>query len=124
MATVTIAVPTAHVEDANQLARCIGLGPEDDLTFAFGPNMRDAAGNSYTVVSGWVVDHFAQIASAALAEPGWGGDLAAARRAQARVRIGAAATPDTIAAVVDDDLAGALAAMGLERIGEGGAGAF
>lgn len=113
MATVTIAVPTAHVEDANQLARCIGLGPEDDRTFAFGPNRRDAAGTSYTVVSGWVGDHVAQIASAVLAEPPWGCDLAAARRAQARVRIGAAATPDTIAAVLDDDLALALEVMGL-----------
>ena len=117
MATVTIAVPTAHVEDANQLARCIGIGPDDDLTFAFGPNMRDAQGNTYTVVSGWVVDYFAQIATAELLEPAWGCDLAAAaQRAQVRVRIGEAATPDTIAAVIGDDLAAALATMGLSAI--------
>lgn len=116
MATVTIAVPTAHVEDANQLARCIGIGPDDDRTFSFGPNMRDGAGNSYTVVSGWVVDYFAQIATAALNEPAWGCDLAAAQRAQALVRIGEAATPDTIAAVMGDDLCAALAVMGLSAI--------
>lgn len=72
MATVTIAVPTAHVEDANQLARCIGQSAADDQTFSFGPNMRDGAGNSYTVVSGWVVDHFAQIAAVALQAPAGG----------------------------------------------------
>lgn len=116
MATVTIAVPTAHIDDANQLARCIGIGPDDDRTFAFGPNMADAQGNTYTVVSGWVVDYFAQIAAAALNEPAWGCDLAAAQRAQARVRIGEAATPDTIAAVMCDELAAALAVMGLSTI--------
>lgn len=116
MATVTIAVPTAHIDDANHLARCIGIGPEDDLAFAFGPNMVDAAGNAYTVVSGWVVDHFAQIAAAALQEPAWGCDLVAAERAQARVRIGEAATPGIITAVFGDDLAGTFEIMGLTRL--------
>lgn len=116
MATVTIAVPTAYIDDANQLARCIGIGPDDDRTFAFGPNMADAQGNTYTTVSGWVVDHFAQIAAEALQEPAWGCDLAAAQRAQARVRISEAATPDTIAAVMLDDVSEALAIMGLAPI--------
>ena len=116
MATVTIAVPTAHIEDANQLARCIGTGPDDDRTFSFGPNMRDAHGNTYTVVSGWVVDYFAQIAMAEFREPAWGCNLAAAQRAQARVRIGEAATLDTISAVLMDDVAAALAIMGLTPV--------
>ena len=116
MATVTIAVPTAHIEDANQLARCIGIGPDDDRTFSFGPNMADAQGNTYTVASGYVSSGFCEIAAGVLQAPAWGCDLAAAQRAQARVRIGEAATPDTIAAVIGDDLAAALAVMGLSEI--------
>ena len=113
MATLNIAVPTAHIDDGNQLARCIGYGPADDRTFSFGPNMQDEAGNTYTFASGWVVDYFDQIAAAELQEPAWGCDLAAAQRAQAMVRIDEAATPDTIAAVMLDDITEALRVMGL-----------
>lgn len=116
MATVTIAVPTEHIDDANELARCIGIGPDDDKTFAFGPNMHDVTGNTYTVVSGWVVDYFAQIAAATLLEPTWGCDLAAAQRAQALVRIGEPARPEVIAAIINDDLEDVLKIMGLTRL--------
>jgi hypothetical protein len=109
---VTIACPEARIADANQLARCLGLGPDDDKTYG-AAQWIDGAGNRYAVAGGVVGPNFSQSASSPLIEPGWGCDLAAAQRAQALIQIGQPAAPDRIAAVFGDDAMASLAAMGL-----------
>ena len=115
MITVTIACPESMIPQANQLARCIGNGPDDDKTFALAL-WQDAAGNRYALASGPVADTFPETAASLLVEPSWGCDLALASVAQAVIRIGAAADPAHIAAVIGDDPHAAIAAMGLEPV--------
>ncbi len=109
---VTIACPEALIGDANELARCIGLGPQDDQTYG-APIWRDAAGHSYAVASAVVSPAFVVTASSPLVPPPWGCDLAAAARAQAVISIGAAAAPGILAAVIGDDVQAALAVLGV-----------
>jgi hypothetical protein len=109
---VTIACPEALIGDANQLARCIGLGPDDDQTYG-APVWRDAGGNAYAVASAVVSPAFIDTASSQLVAPDWGCDLAAAGRAQAAISIGAAAAPGVLAAIIGDDVQAALAALGV-----------
>ena len=109
---ITIACPAALIADANQLARCIGLGPEDDRTYG-APVWRDAAGNPYAVASAVVSPAFVGTASSPLVAPEWGCDMAAAARAQAVIAIGASAAPGILAAIIGDDVQAALAALGV-----------
>lgn len=109
---VTIACPDAHIADANQLARCLGLVPDDDQTYGVA-RWVDASGNKYAIASAVVGQNFAQAASSPLTEPAWGCDLAAAQRAQALIQIGPPAAPDKLAAMFGDDAMASLAAMGL-----------
>lgn len=115
MITITIACPESMIPQANQLARCIGEGPDDDKTFALAL-WQDAAGNRYAVASGPVSETFPETAASPLVAPSWGCDLALASVAQAAIRIGAAAAPSHIAAVIGDDPQAAIAAMGLEPV--------
>lgn len=115
MMRVTIAVPEKHLADANQLARCIGLGPDDDKSFTL-PNFQDALGNLYCVASGIVSPAFIGTATSKLAAPEWGCDLDAAIRAQALVALGSKADPSRIAAMVGEDAHGTIKAMGLQSI--------
>ena len=46
----TIAVPVAHIADANQLAICLGQSAADDKTFG-AATFQDAEGNLYAVSS-------------------------------------------------------------------------
>lgn len=112
---LTIACPAAMIADANQFARCAGYGPDDDKTF--GPaTWQDASGNLYSVSSGLVVaESYQTDALGPLIEPEWGCDLAAANRAQAKIKIGGAAQPDKLVAVFGE-VDAALAELGLARI--------
>lgn len=115
MIRITFAAPAAHIADANQLARVVGYGPNDDKTYGE-PQYQDADGNLYAVASGLVVPHFVEVATSPLTEPAWGADMAAAQRAQSLAALGQPASPDHIAAVVGDDVQGALAFLGLTPI--------
>lgn len=68
------------------------------------------------MASGLVVSHFAEVATSPLQEPAWGADMEAAGRAQAIAALGQPASPDHIAAVPEDDVAAALAFLGLTLI--------
>lgn len=110
MMRVTIACPEALIGDANQLALCLGYGPDDAMTYADAA-WWDAAGNRYAVASAIVPDGFASAAISPLVEPSWGADMAAAARAQAAIRIGGAADPAHLVAVFDEDPQAALAVL-------------
>ena len=112
---VTIACPEALIGDANQLALCLGLGPEDAQTYG-AAIWQDAAGNRYAVASAVVGEGFVADASSPLADPPWGADMTAAARAQALIQIDTPAAPDRIAAILGDDALGALVVLGLSRI--------
>lgn len=113
MLTLTIATPEEHIADANQFARCIGNGPDDDKTFCL-PFWQDADGNLYAVASGLVGIRFVEVATGPLQEPAWGCDMDAARRAQARIRMNAPASPDAIVAAFSSDPLATVANMGLQ----------
>ncbi len=115
MPRVTIACPVDLRADANQLARCIGLGPDDDQTYGE-PVWRDAAGNAYAVASVVVGEGFVVAATTDLAEPIWGCDLQRARLAQSRVRLNEIASPETISAVFDESPQAALDFLGVKQI--------
>ncbi|RID91559.1 hypothetical protein D2N39_12725 [Gemmobacter lutimaris] len=122
MITITIACPEALIADANQLARCIGYGPDDDQTYG-AASWQDAGGNRYAVASGPVGAAFPQAAASLLASPQWGADMAAAARAQAAIRIWTedqpiTASPDHIAVVIGDDARAALAGLGVTQVPE------
>lgn len=112
---VTIACPEALIGDANQLALCLGLGPEDAQTYGAAV-WQDAAGNRYAVASAIVSSRFAADALSPLADQPWGADMAAAARAQALILIDEPAGPDHIAAVFGDDAMAALSVLGLTRV--------
>lgn len=112
MIRLTFACPVTHIADANQLARVIGLSPDDDRTYGE-PRFQDGGGNLYAVASGLVEPSFITTATSPLTEPEWGADMAAAQRAQALAALGEPAAPDHIAAVVGDDVTEALAFLGL-----------
>lgn len=109
---ITIACPEALIGDANQLARCLGLGSDDDHTYGAAV-WRDAAGNTYAAASAVVGPAFVNTASSPLVAPPWGCDLAAAARAQAVIAIDAPAAPGVLAAIIGDDVQAALAALGV-----------
>lgn len=112
---VTIACPEALIDDANQLALCLGYGPGDVATDGL-PIWQDADGNRYAVASGDVSPAFATAAAAPLVEPEWGADLEAAARAQAAITIGLAASPVALAAMFGEDAQAALTLLGLTRV--------
>lgn len=125
MMRVTIACPEALIADANQLARVIGLGPEDAQTYG-APVWLDAEGNRYAVASAQVSQRFSTVTGSPLIEPPWGADMEAAARAQAVIRIGDLEAPETcradpaaLVAVLGDDPQAAIRMLGLEReVGE------
>ena len=120
MLTITIACPEAMIPDANQLALCLGYGPDDDKTFGL-PLWQDAQGNRYSIASGLVGENFQQTATSPLVEPAWGCDMDAARRAQAVTRIGGTADPSRLVAVFGDDPQAAIAVLGLAQVDTSGA---
>jgi hypothetical protein len=115
---LTIALPESLREQGNQFARCIGMGPDDDKTFDHEAAYQDAEGNRYIVTSGWVVDHFADIATGEIVEPPWGCDLEAAQVVQGMISLEDAAGPQVVAARFSDDLESTVADLGLQRISD------
>lgn len=115
MPRVTIACPETMISYANQLARCIGLGPDDDKTYG-DASWKDANGNSYAVASALVSDTFISVATSDLDEPEWGCDIDAAKYAQSKVKIGGSASPDFIVAVFDDEPMVAVNSLGVSPI--------
>ncbi|PTX39410.1 hypothetical protein IQ03_04980 [Gemmobacter caeni] len=122
MITITIACPAAMIADANQLARVLGYGPEDDQTYG-AASWQDAGGNLYAVASGPVGEEFPAAAASPLVSPPWDADMAAAARAQALIRVWTedqpiTASPDHIAVVIGDDARAALAVLGVTQVPE------
>jgi len=119
--SVTIASPVKFINDANQLALCLGESAADDQTFS-SASYQDADGNLYAVCSTVAKPIFAEMAGQPLKAPdhALGMDLAAATRAQALLQInGGIATPDVIAVILGNRLESAqehIAALGLTRI--------
>jgi hypothetical protein len=117
----TIAVPTTHIDDANQLALVLGESPADDETFGE-PQWQDEQGNLYSACSTVAKQVFFDNASQPLQPPSFAphADIEAATRAQALLQINdGPARPDRIAAIVGDRLESAMdhvAALGLTRI--------
>ena len=111
---VTIACPEEMISDANQLALCLGYGPDDVMTYGL-PIWRDNAGNRYAVASGLVSEAFAIAARSPLAQPEWGADMVAAARAQSAITIGIPASPTCISAVFGE-ASPSLAALGIYRV--------
>ena len=124
----TIAAPAAHIPDVNALALVLGESTHDAKTFT-AARYQDADGNLYAVASTVAKPVFAQAAAQPLQAPDFApdADLEAATRAQSILNIedrlnGSApvtATPDAIAAILDDRLASAqehIASMGLEPV--------
>lgn len=111
---ITIAVHAPDVADANAWARCLGEGPDDGPAFgeAIFP---DSAGNLFAVASGVFSAGFLERADAPPVAPAWPVDLVAATRAQALLARGAAAAPERIAAVIEEDPQAALVLLGLRR---------
>ena len=117
----TIATPSAHIQDANQLALCLGESADDDQTFTAASH-QDASGNLYAVCSTVAKPIFAKLAGQRLQAPDHSldMDLVAATRAQALLQINnGIATPDVIAVILGDRLESAqdhIAALGLTRV--------
>jgi hypothetical protein len=113
----TIAVPETMIADANQLARALGLGPDDDATFG-APIWQDAGGDRYAAASMVVGEGWLDLLAAPLAAPSWGADMAAAERARAAVQVGAPAGAGRIAVCVAEPASAGLAALGITPVEE------
>jgi len=117
----TIATPTTHTQDANQLALCLGESSADDQTFTTA-SYQDAQGSLYAVCSTVAKPIFAEMAGQPLQAPDHAPnmDLAAATRAQALLQINSGtASPDVIAVILGDRLESAqdhIKALGLTRV--------
>lgn len=103
---VTVAVPAAHLSDANVLAMVLGESPADIATFKE-PDWQDAEGNLYSVASTVVAPTWIGKATSELSAPDYApeADLEAAQRAQALVQVVGMtepleATPEAIVAIL------------------------
>src|SRR5690554_41101 len=118
---VTIAVPEAHIADANQLALALGESAADDQTFT-ATNWQDADGNLYAVCSTVAKPVFVELAAQPLQAPDHAPDvdIGAATRAQGLLSINdKPAGPDRIAVILGDRLESAMdhiAALGLTAV--------
>jgi predicted dienelactone hydrolase len=102
----TIAVPHSQIEDANQLALCLGESYSDDRTFSHA-NYQDAEGNIYAVCSTVAKSIFSEMAVKQLQAPthALNVNLEKAHRAQTLLQINKGmANPNIIAVVLGDRL--------------------
>lgn len=113
MIRVTIACPEAMIGDANQLALCLGYGPQDAQTYG-AALWQDQQGNCYALSSSVLSEADAARLQAPLSAPDWGCDLVAAARAQSALQVGVTAAPDVIAARIGGGAAQAIAALGVQ----------
>ena len=109
---ITLAVPASMIDDANELASCVGISPADVNTFTE-PGWKDSHGNLYSVCSSQVTGRVIGLLGGGLVAPAWPVDLAAAQRAKDAIVVGGAASPSLIAVAIDVDGLQALYAMGL-----------
>jgi len=122
---ISLAVPEAHIPDANQLALCTGPSPDDDKTFK-ASRYKDASGTLYSLASTVVVPSYIDVTTSELVAPAHSPDvdLEAAKRAQALLVIEdrtnggdpVTVSPDHIAVIIDHRLADVpehIAALGL-----------
>jgi hypothetical protein len=126
---LTIAVPSAHVADTNDLAMTLGFSTADEQTYGE-PSWQDAAGNLYSAASLVVSEGFVVTATSTLQRPAWDTEnyisMAAANRAQALVVLWVAdddtdapqANPNAITAIGGMKGLDALATMGLTRVAQ------
>jgi hypothetical protein len=126
---LTIAVPEAHVADANHLAMTLGFSTADERTYG-DPSWQDTAGNLYSAASLGASDGVVSAATSTLQRPAWDAEryisMAAANRAQDLVVLWVAggdtdapqANPNDITAILDMNGLDALAAMGLTRVAQ------
>lgn len=117
---VTIAVPEAMIDNANQLSGVLGYSEDDKYTFTHMTH-RDADGNEYCVASGLVKPSFIDDAQADLVAPAWPVDMAAANVARSKLAIWTEeqpfiAVPEYISAVWGDEVDSALAKLQLEKL--------
>ena len=122
---ITIAVPEAFIDEANQLAMAIGQSYSDGNTFDT-VNYKDADGNLYSVASTLAVETFPQIASSDLQTAvieRYGVDsivnVQQAQLAQSKLLVGTAdpyplAQPDKIVAIIHPDPLFAISSMNLD----------
>lgn len=120
MIRITIAAPVDMIPAANELSACIGYSEADRNTFTAATH-EDDDGALYCVASGPVAPDFITDAVQPLSAPPWGADMDMARDAQAAIKLWSeddpvVATPTTIAAIVSEDVDGALALLGLSRL--------
>ena len=107
----TIAVPISKMEDANQLALCLGESASDDQTFT-NANYQDADGNLYAVCSTVAKPIFGEMVIEELQAPAHAldVDLEKAERSKALLQINdGEATPNVIAVILGDRLESAQA---------------
>jgi len=124
---LTIAVPQAHIDNANHLAMVLGYSEADGLTYR-NPSWQDAQGNLYAVASLPVSDGFIVAAESPVVRPEWDTeeviDMTKAAQAQELVSIwtldssetGPKATPDVIKAVLGMGGGAAIEAVGLTPV--------
>ena len=122
---LTVAVPAAHMADANDLAMVLAHGPADGQTYR-NAIWQDAQGNIYAAASFEAPPEWVAAAQSPLYRPEWDVQpyqisMAAADRAQALIVLGedVTAAPDRIAVRPGDNGPAALAAMGLTPVLEG-----
>lgn len=122
---ITIACPDTMIADANHLAMVLGEGPADGLTFP-DPDWHGPGGH-YAVAAVEVTDEWLHRARSVPERPAWDGvrpfavDLAAARRAQAAIRLlqpgeRRAAAPGEITILAGPKAVEAVALLGLQRL--------
>lgn len=123
---VTIFVPEAMIDDANQLGLCLGQSVADAQTFKPAA-WQDAAGNRYSVSSTLAKATFPEAAATALSAPAFApdADLAAAERAQAALvmydpQAPAQAGTAHILAIIGEGATAALALAGVTALPQGG----
>lgn len=124
---LTIAVPQAHIDNANHLAMVLGYSEADGLTYR-NPSYEDAQGNLYAVASLPVSDGFIVAAESPVVRPEWDTeeviDMTKASQAQALVTLWAVvdeidapqAKLDQITAILGLSGQTAVEAMGLTSV--------
>jgi hypothetical protein len=127
---LTIAVPAAHVADANQYAMALGYGIADAKTYG-APSWQDAEGGVYSVASyNNVTSAFIEAFTAPLERPAWDTEndinMTGANRAQDLVNFWMVNSEDPTPQVNPNEIIAicgisglvALAAIGLNKVPE------
>jgi hypothetical protein len=114
MKQILVVCPKNLISEANEFARCVGLGENDGLTFT-SLNYLDDSGNEYSVVSGLVGDSFLKEATSTLVEPPWGCNLEQAVLAQQALSFTPPANINSILVVQFERLEEAISEISLTR---------